>query len=219
MIDIFERKIAYVPLGSYGVDILDFEGVLAEVSESMELPKLQSNEEEWVNLTLSSLIQTGADDGSLIKGLDDQEFWLFFESVDQLTYEAWIQSVLGLESEKDVPDELDDSDGDGISNSWEYFSGSHPQNNADSVPFESWISAGKNGERYINIRLMYNLHVMEQIQTIPQFSKDLKNWIPFPEAFEMIEENFSTARIYRCLEPVESLENLFLRVLLSTDED
>ncbi len=217
LIDIYKREIAYVPQGFYGVDILDFEGAFGQVSESLELPRMQSNEEEWVTLTLRSLIQTGGDDGVLIEELDDQESWIFSESVDQLSYKAWIQSVLGLEPGEDVPDGNDDSDGDGISNSWEYFAGSHPGSLAYCVPFESWVSTGQSGERYINIRLAYNLHAMEGIQTIPQFSEDLQNWIPFPEAFEMTEEDFSTARVYRYLEPVESLENLFLRLLLSTD--
>ena len=218
LIDVFDREVAYLPQGFYGVDVLDFEGAFTANDPPSELPKLQLDTEEvWISLEVDLLIQTSAVDEVLLGRLDSDEIWMFSEFAEQIGYEGWMRGALGLDGGDTVPSGDADSDGDGLINSWEYFSGSHPGDSGDGVPFESWVSSDSDGERYLNIRLPYNLHASDGVSTVPQFSNDLQNWIPFPEAFEMTEEDFNPARVYRYLEPVGSLENLFIRLLLSTE--
>lgn len=220
LIDVYEREAAYLPLGWYGVQSLGFDGVFSVQESELALPSLQADfTPEWMDISLDLLTLTSAGSDLILGDLSTNETWLYAEAVEQYGYENWMRRTLELGAEEPVPMSEADSDGDGLSNAWEYFSGTHPGDLLDGVPVESWITEDSEGKRYINLRMVLNLHATESLSLVPQYSENFLDWEAFPDAFEISAEAFNPARIVRYLEPIGSRDKLFIRLSLSSEQE
>jgi hypothetical protein len=218
LVDIYNREFAYLPQGWYGVEALDFEGSFSVSEESLHLPIRQADPApEWIEIGVDLLSLTEAGSDLILGILEEGESWMYTDSVQQFSYEGWMRQVFELNEEDPVPLSEDDSDGDGLSNGFEYFVGTHPGNQLDAIPIESWVSEELSGNRYLNLRMPYNFHATEGVSLIPQFSYDLKNWATLPESFAIEDEVFNPAHLVRYLEPVGSEGEVFIRLLLSSE--
>ena len=217
LIDIFEREIAYLPNGWYGVQALDFDGVFT-IEESIELPTAQADPaQEWIGIDLDVFTKTAASNHLLLGELAEDEPWMYTESADQMSYETWTRQALNLGVNDPVPSSEEDIDGDGLSNGLEFFAGSHPGNKLDTIPVESWISSDTEDSRFLHLRFAANPHASDSMVITPQYSTNLNDWVTFPDAFEEIEEPFNPEKLLRYVEPISSNENLFFRLVLSTE--
>ena len=218
LIDIFDREFAYIPQGWYGVDSLDFDGAFSVVEASFEAPQLQSHhEEEWMTVGAEQLSFTKASDDVLLEELEEDQVWVVTETVVQRSYAEWMRQLLELGENEAVPESEDDLDGDGLTNGLEFFTGSNPEDDGDSIPVVSWVAEADDGNRYLYLQVAQNAHALEGQEVIPQFSYNLEDWISFPEGHEIIDLEFSTGKMVRYLEPVDSTETIFIRLLLSDE--
>ena len=65
------------------------------------------------------------------------------------------------------------------------------------------------------LQVAQNVHSVEGQEVMPQFSYNLKDWISFPEGHEITDLDFRTGKLVRYLEPIDSTETIFIRLLLS----
>ena len=218
LIDVFELRLAYLPQGWNGVITLDFGDTFEEPSQVLGSSTLQADfEDQWVTIEVKQLSKTKAESGLVLDGLGEEENWMFTHSIEPMSYESWISMALQLDPGDSIPDGSDDSDGDGLSNSLEYFTGSDPGTGFDAIFVESWIAEGVDGNRYIHLRLPVNLQASGNDEFQPQYSYDLNNWHSLPEAFDITNEPFDPAYTVRYLEPVGTESNLFIRVLFDSN--
>ncbi|MCB1124218.1 MAG: hypothetical protein KJT03_21890, partial [Verrucomicrobiae bacterium] len=218
MIDVYDREFAYLPVGWQGVDILDFNGAFQTVEPFFGLRENSASKEEtWVTINLVQLSTTEADGNLVLKGLEAEEPWYFAQSVDPLSYSEWMRQVMQLGEQAEIPSAELDTDGDGLSNAWEYFTGSHPGEKSERLAMMSWTDSDENGGHNLYLGLPYNLHAANSMSAIPQFSYDLDNWADFPEGFESLASDFSLMQVFRMVEPVETLEDLFVRLRVIDD--
>ena len=216
LIDIYERQFAYIPQGWYGVETLDFDGAFSIVESSLEAPQLQSShEEEWMTIGAEQLSYTQASGSLILDELEADEPWVYADTVVQKSYEEWMRQILELGEGEEVPNSSGDLDQDGLVNGLEFFTGSNPDDGRDQLPLVSWVSEGEDGNRYLYLLLTQNAHTVEAQEVIPQFSYNLQDWISFPEGHEMTDLDFSTGKLVRYLEPVDSTETIFIRLMLS----
>ena len=71
--------------------------------------------------------------------------------------------------------------------------------------------------RFLHLRFAANPHASDSMVITPQYSTNLNDWVTFPDAFEEIEEPFNPEKLLRYVEPISSNENLFFRLVLSTE--
>ncbi|QXD23144.1 beta-propeller domain-containing protein [Opitutia bacterium ISCC 51] len=216
LIDVFERELAYIPQGWYGVETLDFGGAFSNVESSLEAPQLQMHhEDEWMIIGAEQLSFTQASGSHILEELGDGEPWAYADTVVQKSYNDWMTQLLGLGEGDNVPESAGDLDGDGVSNGFEFLTGSNPEDDQDVLPIVSWVAEGEDGERYLYLQVAQNVHSVEGQEVMPQFSYNLKDWISFPEGHEITDLDFRTGKLVRYLEPIDSTETIFIRLLLS----
>lgn len=158
---------------------------------------------------------TKASDDLILEELGENQAWVATETVVQLSYAEWMRQQLELGENEVIPDSEDDLDGDGLSNGLEFFTGSNPEDDQDSLPVVSWVSEAEDGNRYLYLQVAQNVHALEGQELIPQFSYNLADWISFPEGHEVMDLEFSAGKLVRYLEPVDSTETIFIRLKLS----
>lgn len=216
LIDIYDREFAYIPQGWYGVESLDFAGAFSAVDSSFQAPALQSHqEEEWVTVGPEELSFTKASDNLILEELGEGEIWMAAETVVQRSYEDWMRQFLQLDESDPVPSSESDLDEDGLTNGLEFLTGSNPNDESESLPVKSWVERDEDGNRYLYLLIAQNAHALEGQEVVPQFSYNLQDWISFPEGHEITDLEFSTGKLVRYLEPVESTETIFIRLSLS----
>ena len=126
-----------------------------------------------------------------------------------------MRQILDLGEGEMVPESSGDLDQDGVVNGLEFFTGSNPADYQDQFPVVSWVAEGEDGNRYLHLLVAQNAHAVDGQEVTPQFSYNLEDWISFPEGHEMTDLEFSTGKLVRYLEPVDSTETIFIRLMLS----
>ena len=216
-IDIFERAWAYVPLGWFGVESLDFDGAFDVVETLGKVRALADESEEWLPVNLESLRQTHATSDQEIGILEASRQWVYSDSVERYEYGVWIRRAFNLGENDGVPSMDEDSDGDGLSNGLEFLTGSNPGDVGDASPIESWTTFDSEGSRYVFFRWDRNLSASGEGELVPQYSDDLENWAIEPGMFETSQDLFSTSSVIRYIEPLGIREQRFFRLFMPSD--
>jgi hypothetical protein len=216
-IDIFERAWAYVPLGWFGVESLDFDGAFDVVETLGKVRALADESEEWLPVNLESLRQTQATSDQGIGILEASRQWVYSDSVERYEYGVWIRRAFNLGENDGVPSMDEDSDGDGLSNGLEFLTGSNPGDVGDASPIESWTTFDSEGSRYVFFRWDRNLSASGEGELVPQYSDDLENWAIEPGMFETSQDLFSTSSVIRYIEPLGIREQRFFRLFMPSD--
>jgi len=217
-IETFNRDAAYLPLGWFGVQSLDFDGAFAATGTLSQAQAVVAESNEWmpVNLELLRLTPAGQDlDG--IGVLSEADLWIYADAAERLSYEEWVREALSLGESDSLPAMAEDYDGDGLSNGFEFYTGSDPGDSGDAFPIESRVTLDSDGSRHITFRLNENPSAADGMYLVPQYSDDLQNWVTAPGMFETSQEVFSTAPRVKYLEPLGVREKRFFRIIISSD--
>jgi hypothetical protein len=194
-IDIYQREFAYVPLGMRGVEPVDLRGVFApRLGRGSEGPD-PASDPEWVTIDLMALPQTNAGDALLVGALDNDSGWMVTSATTHISYDSWIRGALGLAPDAPAPAPGEDSDRDGLSNAWEYHTGSHPGLATSTARPQAFLAIDPDGDRYLEVRIFINPHAPGML--LPEVSTDGIDWLPGEEV-EFVGEPFSpsvTARL------------------------
>ncbi len=222
LIDVFDRQVAYLPQGWQGVEILDFDGAFESLRTSgrQDLwaePLSEKIVDNWTLIDLVTLSRTSASSKLLLSSLESTQDWGFSDAEASISYRSWITDILDLETGEDIPSGVEDLDGDGLSNFWEFLSGTHPADLSSGRPLKAEYSLDSEGDRYLNLKFEYNLGALSSSDASPQVSNDLRNWADFPEGFQILDETYSPITIFRMLEPLGSEQGVFVRIKISTD--
>ncbi len=216
-IDIFERAWAYVPMGWFGVESLDFDGAFEIVETLGQIRVFAEDTEEWVPVNLESLRQTKVTGDQEIGILEESTAWVYADSIERYEYDDWIRRSLDLGENEDIPSMVEDNDGDGLSNGLEFLTGSNPDDSGDASPIESWTTIDSAGFRYVVFRWNKNLSASSDSDLVPQYSDDLESWATAPGMFETSHDMFSTSSVIRYIEPLGVRDRRFFRLVLPSD--
>jgi hypothetical protein len=176
LIDIYRRETAYVPQGLQGVAALDFEGAFPIVLPGPANQEGPVGGPEWLAVELGMLPVTGADDSLLIGALPEGETWMAASSIVPIGYEDWMRDALGLAPGASVPAASEDSDSDGLTNGWEYHTGSNPGDPASAARMRSLVAVDDDGDRCFRAVIFVNPHAIGTMQ--PEMSSDAVDWAP-----------------------------------------
>ena len=217
ILDIHEREQAHLPQGFYGVETLDFGGIFTNSAPGLPPPvPRRIHAPEWQVVPFSMLIATSSSGSNLLDSLDPDANWAFDDVVAPIEYEDWTRRALGLSPAEQVPPFFEDSDFDGRSNGWEYFTGSDPGNPREAIPLRVSIDTTEQGDRFLTGYLPLNPHATPFLLAVPSVSFDLQSWDDTPGTFETRVERFLTGTAIRLNDPVEVHEAVFMRVELTT---
>jgi len=223
LIDVYDRQVAYLPQGWQGVEALDFDGAFEFLGASRRQdfwtrPLSEEASEGWTIIDLDTLSPTEASSKVVLSSLDSSQDWGFSHIEAGVSYSEWIAAVMDLEAGEAIPSGKEDFDGDGLTNFWEFLSGTHPADASSGRPLNASYSIDSVGDRYLNLEFEYNLSALRASNALPQVSTDLQNWTDLPEGFQIIEEAFSPTTIFRMLEPLGSEKRVFVRIRISMDD-
>ena len=212
LIEVHERSSAHLPLGFYGVGNLDFEGAFGAGRAPSPLPA-EDAEAEWQTVPLTSLTSTSSSTGLLLGALADGTDWM----ADWITldYESWTRQSLGLAPTDAVPSFFADTDSDGTSNGWEYFTGTDPGDPGKVSHLDITITTEPDGERYLTGTLPLNPSAASSERIRAEASFDLENWVDTPGTIELMIHPFSTEIVFRLAKSLKDHESAFLRVTMA----
>ena len=228
LIDVYERQFAYLPLGWQGVDTLDFDVAFEALAASSErsgdglrdnwaLVASQDGSEASTIIDLDSLSKTSALGNLILSSLEESRDWSFSDASEKIGYSDWISDVLELGEGEEIPSGDADTDGDGLSNAWEFVSGTDPNDASSRRRLKTGFTYDELGNGYLYLRLEFNLQALDVWDALPQVSPDLENWTDHSEGFQILEEEFSSVRLFRMQEPLNASNPLFVRLRVSTD--
>ncbi len=214
LIDVHQRQFAHLPLGLSGVRTLDFGSAFDGSTPAPPTLPSQNPQPEWQTVPLSLLAATSPGHGLLLDALPDGADWLFDNAVAQVDYESWTRLALGLAPPDPVPSPSLDTDFDGQSNAWEYFTGTNPGDPGDVSPFLVAVTTAENGTRYLTGFLSINPHATASLRVAGEASVDLVHWDDSPGSIDFMAEPFHPGVVLRLSKPVQGGEG-FLRAVLS----
>jgi len=124
-----DRLLAWVPVGAYGVEMVD----IASLFEEARLPekpgkgRAKGVERTWLNVKLAPGDLTPVDGDDDLGPLAVDEVWRY-QIAESVAYSEWMASQMGEENNPNfvVPSEDEDHDGDGMSNWGEFAFGTNP---------------------------------------------------------------------------------------------
>ena len=215
LVEIHGRRQAHLPMGFYGVRTLDFGGVF---STSTPVPPPDFSDDlpsEWQTIAPATLAATSGAAGLPLAPLAKGQNWNFASEVVPMGYEEWTRRALGLAPADPVPAPALDSDLDGRSNLWEYFTGTHPGDPRQASSLQVQMTTADDGERYLTGFLAINPHAAAWLTITPEVSFDLEHWDGSPAMVELVAAPFSPGVVLRLTEPVRSHRAAFLRAALS----
>lgn len=207
-INIHERSLAYLPQNFYGVTVVDFEGAFGPLPRG-PLPS-QEPTPEWEIIPFHMLTSTSSS-GPLAGNLDEQ-LWSYAATLPRMDYTAWTRQSFGLDEEAVLPAPQDDSDGDGYSNLWEYFTGTNG-NDASDFSSLTYFVHEDSGERFLAGYLALNPHAALTVS--PEISFDLSEWTEGSDMVEISQEPFHPGIMVKMAKPLTAQRQTFLRASLT----
>ncbi|MCF7730788.1 MAG: beta-propeller domain-containing protein [Akkermansiaceae bacterium] len=217
LIEIDGRRQAHLPVGFHGVRTLDFGGVFPP-STPVPPPGFSNDPRpEWQTIALAKLAATSGTAGLALAPLAAGQDWNFASGVEPMGYEDWTRLALGLAAAEPVPAPALDSDLDGRSNLWEYFTGTDPGDPRQAASIQLQLTTAADAERHLTGFLAINPHAAALLTITPEVSFDLEHWDGSPEMIELVAEPFSPGVVLRLTEPVRNHRAAFLRAALSIE--
>lgn len=207
-ITIYRRSEAYLPESLYGVSVVDFDGAFSQLPRG-PLPS-QDPTPEWVVVPFHMLASTSS--SSPLAGSLEGRSWIYAGALARMDYEAWTRQTFGISEEAVLPDPQLDSDGDGLSNLWEYLTGTNGNDATDSAALSYFIHEDS-GERFFAGYLALNPHAALTIRT--QVSFDLEEWTDGSEMVEISQEPFHPGIMVQMAKPLTAQSKTFLRASLT----
>lgn len=174
MIFDWERELAWVPVGHYGVETIEVASLRksGDAGEGLKAVRLTDAASPWVTFLLHPEHLVAEDDRVRPGPLADHESW-HFETIPSITYRDWITGKLGGANDPDfvLPEKGGDLDRDGLSNWAEYLFGTDPAR-ADSPALRATPS---DGEGRAGVEFSLPTGRMEGDWQV-QISRDLDRW-------------------------------------------
>jgi hypothetical protein len=140
-----ERTVAWLPVGSYGVEHLD----LAPLFETKSAPRVLgisrqlADQSNWIKFCPGAGHFVQVDDDAL-GSMSALDLWRY-QPTPVISYDSWMARIMGAENDPDfvAPSAGGDLDGDGLTNRMEFALGTHPgAANPDGLRIQSRPSAG-----------------------------------------------------------------------------
>ncbi|NIP95759.1 MAG: hypothetical protein GWO24_20895, partial [Akkermansiaceae bacterium] len=132
----------------------------------------------------------------------------------QASYGQSTRRAFGLTLADPVPAPSEDSDFDGETNLWEYFTGTNPADPRDVAPLRVTLAPTDDG-RYLTGFLTINPHVAGSLRITPAVSFDLESWDDTPGIVELTSEPFHPGLVLRYPEALHSRQTAFLKTILT----
>lgn len=195
LLDIYQRRFAHVPQGLWGVETIDLGDTFASQTLRSSEDNQPASGPEWTTVDLAVLRETSATNPSLIGALEEGSTWMVAASATRISYEAWFRKALGLSNDVLVPPADLDFDHDGLTNGWEYHTGSHPGQPGNGARPRAHLTTDPDGSRHLNVRLFVNPHAPGVLR--PELSTNGVDWHPAPGDIEFVSDPFSPSVLVR----------------------
>ncbi|MDB4712128.1 beta-propeller domain-containing protein [Verrucomicrobiales bacterium] len=207
---------AWIATGNYGVETLDISSLSGDLEVGQPEIIAKGINKEWLEIDISHMQMVKASSQDFIGSIPDGYGWRFQPSSDREGFEKWnkrhFESM--VENGLPVPSADMDSDGDGISNLIEFYTGTSPNDSVSAARPSVNIIEDEIGNKYFVWKIIPSPSA-DGVNMYFEISHDLINW---QKAEKFVKrQKYGPVISARLVETIDSRRSTYLRLRLELE--